>query len=84
MHPDTIQAPERAPAAILTDMDVLREAATLLAEADRLRAATRANEIALRALCRQYDLATGARAIQPHHLRYNCEARGLLPIPRIG
>lgn len=84
MHPDTIPAPESAPAAILTDADILREAAQALADYDRHKAALRASEIALRALCRQYDQATGTRGMQAYHLRLNCEARGLLPIPRIG
>ena len=78
MHTDTTTAPLRAPVAVLIDADILREAATALLEAERLKAATRANDIALRTLCRQYDLATGARGIQPHHLRYACEARGLM------
>jgi len=69
---------KQLPTAVLSDMDVLREAVTALQEHDRLRAAMRANELTLRTLCRQYDAATGTRMFQPHHLRYACEARGLM------
>lgn len=57
---------------------LLQEAAEALQEHDRLKAAIRANEAHLRALCRQYDRASGTWGFQPHHLRRACEARGLL------
>lgn len=72
------------PAAILTEMDVLRAAAHALTHDEALRKALRANETELRTLCRQYDAASGTRGFAPYHLRAVCEARGLLPIPRIG
>lgn len=72
------------PAAILTELDVLRAAAHALAQSEALRKALRANEAELRTLCRQYDAASGTRGFAPYHLRAVCEARGLLPIPRIG
>ena len=69
---------EQTPTAILTDLDLLQEAAEALREADRLRDATRANDTRLRHLCRQYGQATRVWGFQPHHLRRACEARGLL------
>lgn len=69
---------ERIPAAILTEQDVLKEAAEALQEHERLRQAMRASDDRLRALCRQYDAASGYRGIAPHHLAQACKARGLL------
>ena len=59
-------------------MDVLHKAAEALAEQDRLRAAVRANDARLTALCRLYDAVERTTGIQPYHLRTACEARGLL------
>lgn len=69
---------EKTPAAILTDADLLQQAAEALREADRLRDAVRDSDNRLRALCRQYGQATRVWGFQPHHLRRACEARGLL------
>ena len=70
--------------AVLTEQDILQEAAHALAEQDRLRMQLRLLEDRVRRLCRQYDLASGTRGFAPYHLRNACEARGFLPIPRIG
>ena len=74
--PDTIE--KRLPVAIMSEMDVLREAAQALQEHDRLRAAMRASDDRLRLLCRQYDTASGSRGFAPYHLTQACKARGLL------
>jgi len=81
MTATTTTAPDalRAPVAILTADDILREAAEALAEHDRLLAAIKASHDRLRALCRQYDQAAGVWGFQAHHLRRACESRGLLP-----
>lgn len=70
---------ERTPAAVLTEADILSEAAEALREADRLRAALRDSDNRLRALCRQYETATGYRMLTPTHLGHMCRARGLMP-----
>jgi len=70
---------ERTPAAVLTEADILSEAAEALREADRLRAALRDSDNRLRALCRQYGQAAGVWGFAPHHLAQACKARGLLP-----
>lgn len=67
------------PAAILTDLDILEDAAQELARNERMRLALRDSDNRLRALCRQFDAASGTRGIQPYHLRHACEARGMLP-----
>lgn len=69
---------KRLPAAILSEMDVLREAAEALQEHERLRMAMRASDDRLRLLCRQYEAATGYRMLTPTHLGHMCRARGLL------
>ena len=58
---------KRLPAAILSEMDVLREAADALQEHERLRL-----------LCRQYGDAARVWGVAPHHLAQACKARGLL------
>ena len=68
----------RVPVAILTADDILREAAEALREADRLREAARDSDARLRALCRQFDKASGIWGSQPQHLRLACEMRGLM------
>ena len=73
---DTIE--KRLPAAIMTEMDVLREAADALQEHERLRLAMRASEDRLRLLCRQYGDAARVWGVAPHHLAQACKARGLL------
>lgn len=69
---------ERIPAAVLTGDDILLQASQALAERDRLNAALRASDDALRALCRQYEAASGYRMLAPHHLAQMCRARGLM------
>ena len=73
---DTIE--KRLPAAIISEMDVLREAAEALQEHERLRLAMRASEDRLRLLCRQYGDAARVWGVAPHHLAQACKARGLL------
>ena len=73
---DTIE--KRLPAAIMTEMDVLREAAQALQEHERLRLAMRASGDRLRLLCRQYGDAARVWGVAPHHLAQACKARGLL------
>ena len=74
--PDTIE--KRLPVAIMSEMDVLREAAQALQEHERLRAAMRASDDRLRLLCRQYGDAARVWGVAPHHLAQACKARGLL------
>ena len=73
---DTIE--KRLPAAIMSEMDVLREAADALQEHERLRLAMRASDDRLRLLCRQYGDAARVWGVAPHHLAQACKARGLL------
>ena len=73
---DTIE--KRLPVAILSEMDVLREAAEALQEHERLRLAMRASDDRLRLLCRQYGDAARVWGVAPHHLAQACKARGLL------
>lgn len=61
-----------------TDQETLTEAAEALLEHDRLRAALKATDDRLRALCRRYDVAARVWGSRPEHLRRACEARGLL------
>ena len=70
--------PMTLPTAVLTDMDVLREAAEALQEHERLREAMRASENRLRVLCRQYGDAARVWGVAPYHLTQACRARGLL------
>ena len=74
--PATIE--KHLPVAILTEMDVLREAAQALQEHERLRAAMRASDDRLRLLCRQYGDAARVWGVAPHHLAQACKARGLM------
>ena len=69
---------ERIPAAVLTEQDILQDAAEALQEHERLRVALRASDDRLRALCRQYGQAAGVWGFAPHHLAQACKARGLL------
>ena len=68
----------RVPTAVLTEEDILSEAAEALREADRLRAALRDSDNRLRVLCRQYGQAAGVWGFAPHHLAQACRARGLI------
>jgi hypothetical protein len=69
---------ERLPVAILTEHDILKAAAKALRRHEKLKQEMRDSETAIRRLCRQYDLASGARGFAPHHLAQACKARGLL------
>lgn len=69
---------KRLPAAIMSEMDVLKEAAEALQEHDRIRQAMRASDDRLRLLCRQYGDAARVWGVAPHHLAQACKARGLL------
>jgi len=69
----------KTPAAVLTDIDILKEASAALQEHERLRLALRDSDTSLRALCRQFEVASGYRALTPIHLGHMCRARGLMP-----
>ena len=66
------------PTAVLTDLDILEDAAQELARHERMRLALRDSDNRLRALCRQYEAATGYRMLTPTHLGHMCRARGLM------
>ena len=66
------------PTAVLTDLDILEDAAQELARHERMRLALRNSDNRLRALCRQYEAATGYRMLTPTHLGHMCRARGLM------
>ena len=68
----------RVPTAVLTEQDILQDAAEALQEHERLRAALRDSETRLRVLCRQYGQAAGVWGFAPHHLAQACRARGLI------
>ena len=67
------------PTAVLTDLDILEDAAQELVRHERMRLALRDSDNRLRALCRQYETATGYRMLTPTHLGHMCRARGLMP-----
>jgi hypothetical protein len=60
------------------ERDILQDAATALAEHDRLYSALRDLDERIGALCREYGDCTRRWAYAPHHLRRAVEARGLL------
>ena len=60
------------------ERDILQDAATALAEHDRLHSATRALDARIDALCREYGDAKRMYGYAPHHLRQTCTAQGLL------
>ena len=60
------------------ERDILQDAASALAEHDRLHSATRALDARIDALCREYGDATRRWGYAPHHLRQTCTAQGLL------
>lgn len=62
----------------ITEMDILKEAATALQEHERKRQAVRESDEVLRALCRRWGEAAGLWGVSPTHLRRACETRGLL------
>jgi len=68
----TITAPPRQ------ERDILQDAATALAEHDRLYGAMRDLDERIGALCREYGDCTRRWGYAPHHLRRAVEARGLL------
>ena len=68
----------KRPAERPNELAVLKEAAKAIKAYDKARQAYKAQEAAVKALCREYDLAAGVWGFQPHHLHNACEARGLL------
>ena len=68
----------KTPTAILTEHDLLKQAAEALQAQERLRLDMRASDERLRLLRRQIEAATGYRGLAPHHLTQMCRARGLL------
>jgi hypothetical protein len=60
------------------ERDILQDAATALAEHDRLYGATRALDARIEALCAEYGVATRRWGYAPRHLRQACTAQGLL------
>ena len=60
------------------ERDILQDAATALAEHDRLHSATRDLDARIAALCAEYGVATRRLGYAPHHLRQTCTAQGLL------
>jgi len=60
------------------ERDILQDAATALAEHDRLHNATRALDARIEALCREFGEAKRMYGYAPHHLRKSCAAQGLL------
>lgn len=61
------------------ERDILQDAATALAEHDRLHSTARALDARIEALCREYGDCTRRWGYAPRHLRNACTARGLLP-----
>ena len=60
------------------ERDILQDAATAMAEHDRLYSALRDLDEHINALCREFGDATRRWGYAPHHLRRAVEARGLL------
>lgn len=60
------------------ERDILQDAATAMAEHDRLYTALRDLDERITALCREYGDCTRRWGYAPHHLRRAVEARGLL------
>ena len=60
------------------ERDILQDAATAMAEHDRLYSALRDLDERIGALCREYGNCTRRWGYAPHHLRRAVEARGLL------
>ena len=60
------------------ERDILQDAATALAEHDRLHSTARALDARIEALCREYGDCTRRWGYAPHHLRQTCAAQGLL------
>lgn len=60
------------------ERDILQDAATAMAEHDRLYTALRGLDERITALCREYGDCTRRWGYAPHHLRRAVEARGLL------
>jgi hypothetical protein len=61
------------------ERDILQDAATAMAEHDKLYSALRGLDEHINALCREYGDATRRWGYAPRHLRNACTARGLLP-----
>lgn len=60
------------------ERDILQDAATAMAEHDRLYTALRGLDERITQLCREYGDCTRRWGYAPHHLRRAVEARGLL------
>ena len=60
------------------ERDILQDAATAMAEHDRLYSALRDLDERIGTLCREYGDCTRRWGYAPHHLRRAVEARGLL------
>jgi len=60
------------------ERDILQDAATAMAEHDKLYSALRGLDEHINALCREYGDCTRRWGYAPHHLRRAVEARGLL------
>jgi len=60
------------------ERDILQEAATAMAEHDRLYGALRDLDERIAALCREYGDVKRLYGFAPHHLRKSCAAHGLL------
>ena len=60
------------------ELAILKQAAKALRDHEKARAALKAQDERIKALCHEYDVAAGVWGFQMHHLRNACEARGLL------
>jgi hypothetical protein len=58
-------------------LTVLREAAEAIAQLDAAKAAHKAAEDRVRAMCRKYEVVAGVWGFQPYHLRQACEQHGI-------
>jgi len=61
----------------MNEEQLLEAVAQVLEQQERLTKQQKDVEKRLRDLCRTYDMVSGTRCIQPHHLRRECERRGL-------
>lgn len=61
----------------MSEQKLLEVVAQVLEHQQRLADQQKNVEKRLRELCRTYDMVSGTRCIQPHHLRRECERRGL-------
>lgn len=61
----------------MNEEQLLQVAAQVLERESQLKRQKQENDRRLRELCRAYDMVAGTRCIQPHHLRRECERRGM-------